>query len=266
MGPSGEGQTQTFISCHSAIVNKYPNVEAIVSMQQPAGLYDLGDKTGRYLRVTYRQLYDKSRLMSRYLTKIHALPPATPMFLFLSTGVELYLSTVAGHHAGFYVVPIAPSTLVNSGEAIHMMHTVIEELNAESAIVVVDDHGLARRFDAIVASSEEINVSWMRIIVDGHPLQWRNFAELLIGNVSPSTDEPCEAGTKVIMFTSGTTTRPKAVIFKMDEMADLSRYSVMGPLSDSGRQDDHESAGKSQLLIHLFSNYLDARSHDGFTK
>lgn len=184
--------------------SKHPNKLAVASLHQPPDLYSIASNPAQhdYLRWSYAELrLAVDRCASSFL-RLGA-RPGTPLATFLDNRVEFIIASWAAHKLGCPLVPINPRTLAHPDEAVHMLRT------AGVTIVVLHD---AEKGHSLDLSRYGIRT---KVFITGTPPDesWTSFHALMdresVLDVPEEKEAPGDLVT--ILFTSGTTSKPKGV-------------------------------------------------------
>jgi acyl-CoA synthetase (AMP-forming)/AMP-acid ligase II len=196
------------------IVQNYPEKIALVSRHQSRDLYEEIFKGGNTkgtdcLRWSYQLLQSATfRLLGAF--QLHGIRKGMRVATFLNNGVEYLLAQWACFDLGCPFVPLSSRNLSNGPETIHMLK--IAEVNA----IIAADSQVANSLDELITGSG-LSIPLRVCVAEQKSLSnWINFSTLLSPHVSyPSgrnVDVPRHGPEHIalIMFTSGTTTLPKA--------------------------------------------------------
>lgn len=203
-----------------ASINEHPDNLALASIQQKGEFYGLKNiisehsayKASPYLRWSFAEF-------GRGLTRtIHALQllgakKGTPVFTFLDNAAEVPLICWATAALGCILTPLSPQILLNTEEAKYTIGKVLSIYSDDKAIVFAQDENSLRKISALNTFIEPIAIA----VTATDPLITSFGAFLESGNseesVLLSQYRDVAAKRKFVLFTSGTTSLPKAVLF-----------------------------------------------------
>ncbi|RGP62441.1 hypothetical protein FSPOR_9288 [Fusarium sporotrichioides] len=181
--------------------SKHDDRLAVVSLHQPPDLYNIATDASKhdYLRWSYAELKIAVDRFASSLWRLGA-RPGTALATFLDNRIEFIITSWAAHKLGCPLVPINPRTLSHPDEAEYMLR------KAGVAIVVIQDAEKGK----VLKSSYKIN-----IFITGTPLNksWTPFSALFDyeRELELNRDYDMHESPVVILFTSGTTSKPKGV-------------------------------------------------------
>ena len=227
MGSLGE---PSILDLFLGSVERFPNNAALVFPHQPPGLYGLQEGAGRssdlYLRVTYKALDRGVQRLAAALADDHGMKPGVPLFVFCFNRLEYVLSTLCSYYADLVHVPFTPASLSNIGDVEYMMTLVLEYAQAERAIVIANDADTAEALDPVI---ERLGADCVKVVISDEPRDgWISFGALM----APSEDvtfvpgHPSSLTARTVLFTSGTTSKPKGCLTKPGRWMDTLETSL----------------------------------------
>ena len=197
------------------IAQKYPNKIALISRHQSRDLYpEILPRTDAVegatcLRWSYQSLQKAVRYLIASLEH-HGIQKGMRVATFLNNGVEYALMQWVCFHLGCPFVPLNSRSLPNHREVLHMLKM------AEVNVIIVADAQIAALIDDLISSSG-LSISLKICVAEGEDSNgWVPFSSLLVPHVSDHKSHDIKASrhspedTVLIMFTSGTTSLPKA--------------------------------------------------------
>ncbi|KAK8012980.1 acetyl-CoA synthetase-like protein [Apiospora marii] len=191
---------------------------AVASLDQPRGLYgfenmETTSNPSAYLRWSYNTL---SSAVDRFAESLgnRKVGKGDVVVTYLYNKVKFVLSLWVAHKLGCAFVPLHPDSLLNQEEAVHVLRLVNPQ------VVVVDDVALAERFDAISHQVPVVPTKAVAGTSSEGVHNWDSLQSLLVEKRSAGDmDTPLarkestlsDRGERpvTILFTSGTTSRPK---------------------------------------------------------
>lgn len=193
-----------------AVVQQHPEQLAVVCSHQQPELYGLGKPRttdGEGLRWTYGTLHRVIQTITKHLSS-HGLDTGTTFFLFCQSRIEYVLATLAAYYLGHTHVPINPESLSSLDDVQYMLDTA-RKAHANQRVIVLATADIARTIDGLDVPQDAV-----KIALDGDALGWILFEKLLepIDGEAPITRDRGES----ILFTSGTTSRPKGCLISTD--------------------------------------------------
>ncbi|KAK8098877.1 uncharacterized protein PG998_012118 [Apiospora kogelbergensis] len=188
---------------------------AVASLDQPRGLYGFENMesagSSAYIRWSYNTL---SAAIDQFAMSLRRrqVGKGDVVITYLPNKVEFILSLWVAHKLGCTFVPLHPDSLRNQEETIHVLHLV------NPKVIIADNVAVAERFNAVSSKIPEVPIRVVAGNSDDIP-NWNALQSLLsekdIGDIDmlltksesslPETSERCVT----ILFTSGTTSRPK---------------------------------------------------------
>jgi acyl-CoA synthetase (AMP-forming)/AMP-acid ligase II len=193
---------------------KYRDHEAVISLHQwelPGHSDKPTEIEGpRNQRLTYGELHLASlKLAGGLLSK--GVTGGSSVVTVLFNQIEWCLAFWATMHLGCRFVPLDPRTITQSEEALYLLR------QANADVILVASDSLAAQVDAILQKQEKRDI--LRCVVSegstGQLLEgWNMIMDVMASSLNSTDVDPGLAmspqDTAVILFSSGTTSRPKA--------------------------------------------------------
>ncbi|KAK4612094.1 Acyl-CoA ligase sidI [Fulvia fulva] len=224
----------------TGLAEDFPDKTALICRHQSADFLHQTSESSNVpspcLRWTHSQLYDAGHLLA---TRLHALGLRNGMRIaaFLRNGAQFAVGLYAAALLGAVFVPINPAMAGKPEEVDHMLHT------ADASALLAWDVDMAKALDRALSEGHAAKLMVKAICntADTCPDGWHKLEALLDPN-SGYDQLPLEDANKahlddlaVIIFTSGTTSRPKGVKQLHRTLVAAVRSSTQNHALDSSR-------------------------------
>jgi acyl-CoA synthetase (AMP-forming)/AMP-acid ligase II len=182
---------------------------AVASLHQPASLYGISKDTSKkaYLRWSYSELLEAVNILSSSISSQLA-GQTVPIVTVLDNGVEHIIASWVAYRLGCPFVPLSLKALANTEELQYMLQMVGD------AVVIVQDSKTSEKLDNM-GRSFILNLTLSETSPDS---SWTSLTSIFAAESTKLEHDRANtvgayrmADVVTILFTSGTTSKPKGV-------------------------------------------------------
>lgn len=205
-----------------ASVSNYPDNVAVASIQQRGEYYDLANtvsdhaayKANPYVRWSYAE-FAKGLVRSIDALQQLGTVEGSAIFTFLESGVEVPLVFWAAAALGCTLIPLSPQILLNESEAKYAIERAFTVCPGANTIVFAQSTELLEKLSNLNVLANPTYVSVNDVESKSTVVSFKTYMESGARHSSSSLSQHKEvaARRKIVLFTSGTTSLPKAVLF-----------------------------------------------------